>query len=62
MKKLQYNSPVILSFFLLSLAALVLSYLTAGRSNALVFSVYRFSFKNIIYKGDKEHEISRMVN
>ena len=48
MKKLQYNSPVILSFFLLSLAALVLSYLTAGRSNALVFSVYRFSFKNIL--------------
>ena len=28
MKKLQYNSPVILSFFLLSLLALALGYLT----------------------------------
>lgn len=48
MKKLQYNSPVILSFFLLSLFALALGYLTQDRSTALVFSVYRFSLKDIL--------------
>ena len=48
MKKLQYNSPVILSFFLLSLAALLLGYITGGRSTALVFSVYRFHWKNLL--------------
>ena len=47
-KKLQYNSPVILSFFLLSLAALLLGYITGGRSTALVFSVYRFHWKNLL--------------
>ena len=41
MKKLQYNSPVILSFFFLSLAALVLGYLTGGATTAALFSVYR---------------------
>ena len=41
MKKLQYNSPVILSFFFLSLAALVLDYLTGGVTTAALFSVYR---------------------
>ncbi len=41
MKKLQYNSPVILSFFLISLAALLLGFATGGRSTRLVFSVYR---------------------
>ena len=48
MKKLQYNSPVILSFFLLSLLALLLGYVTGGRSTALVFSVYRFPWKNVL--------------
>ena len=48
MKKLQYNSPVILSFFLLSLAALLLGYITGGRSTSLVFSVYRFHWKNLL--------------
>jgi len=41
MKKLQYNSPVILTFFFLSLAALVLDYLTGGITTAALFSVYR---------------------
>ena len=41
MKKLQYNSPVILSFFFLSLAALVLDCLTGGVTTAALFSVYR---------------------
>lgn len=43
MKRLQYNSPVILSFFFLSLLALVLGYLTAGWTTAALFSVYRSS-------------------
>lgn len=41
MKKLQYNSPVVTSFFLLSLAVLLLGFATGGRSMLLLFSVYR---------------------
>lgn len=41
MKKLQYNSPVILSFFFLSLAALILGYATHGWVTQEFFSVYR---------------------
>lgn len=40
-KKLQYNSPVILSFFFISLAALAAGYLTDGLVTQAVFSVYR---------------------
>ncbi len=71
MKKLQYNSPVILSFFLLSLAALALSYLTGSRSNALAFSVYRFSpgdllgyvrlFGHVLGHADWQHFIGNML-
>lgn len=43
MKKMQYNSPVILSFFFLSLAALILGYLTHGWVTRTFFSVYRAS-------------------
>lgn len=43
MKKLQYNSPVILSFFFLSLVSLILGYLTGGWSTSALFSVYRSS-------------------
>ena len=38
--RLQYNSPVVLSFALLSLAALVLNMVTGGKANLLAFSVY----------------------
>ena len=41
MKRIQYNSPVILTFFFLSLAALVLDRLTGGWTNLYLFSVYR---------------------
>lgn len=41
MKRLQYNSPVILSMFLLSLLALVLGYLTKDWTTWRLFSVYR---------------------
>lgn len=43
MKRLQYNSPVILSFFFLSLLSLLLGYMTAGWTTAQLFSVYRAS-------------------
>lgn len=43
-----YNSPVILTFALLSLGVLLLDFLTAGKSTAMLFSVYRFSFTDIL--------------
>lgn len=41
LKRIRYNAPVVLTFALLSLAAVLLGYLTGGKSNALLFSVYR---------------------
>lgn len=38
---ISYNSPVILTFTLISLAALILNTLTGGWSNMKLFSVYR---------------------
>ena len=43
MKKLQYNSPVILTFFLLSLGVLLLDWLTSGWTTLHAFCVYRSS-------------------
>ena len=42
--KLQYNSPVVLSFALISLLVLWFDAFTAGRSTYALFSVYRSSF------------------
>ena len=41
--KVHYNSPVILTFTAVSLAALILNLITGGRSNRVLFSVYRAS-------------------
>lgn len=41
MKKLHYNSPVILTFFFLSLAALILGAVSQGWTTRNLFSVYR---------------------
>lgn len=41
LKKLQYNSPVVLTFVFVSLASLILNNLTGGVTNRLLFSVYR---------------------
>ncbi len=43
MKKLRlsYNAPVVLSFALASLLSLILNWVTGGKSNSLLFSVYR---------------------
>ncbi len=45
-QKISYNSPVILTFFLISLGALVLNTLTMGNTNEMFFSVYKSSFAN----------------
>lgn len=47
-KKIQYNSPVVLSFAFISLAELVLSELTGGVSTRLLFSVYRAPLSDLL--------------
>jgi membrane associated rhomboid family serine protease len=47
MKRLQYNSPVILTYALVSFAVLMISRLTGGASDTLLFSVYRSPFTDI---------------
>ncbi len=42
--KIQYDSPVILTFALLSLIALIIDQWIDGAANTLLFSVYRSSF------------------
>lgn len=68
---LQYNSPVILSFALCSLVVLGLSSLTDGRSNALLFCVYRSSlreplaylrfFLHVLGHGSYSHYLNNML-
>lgn len=41
MKRIQYNSPIILTYFFLSLLVLLLSFLTRGATNDLLFVVYK---------------------
>ena len=50
MKRIQYNSPVVLTFFLASLAVLLLGLFTGGHTTLSLFSVYRspFSFASIL--------------
>lgn len=43
---LQYNSVLILTFFFISLASLILKYITLGASNRILFSSYRSSLAN----------------
>lgn len=49
MRKIRYNSPVVLSFALLSMAVLLLNRLTSGWTNAHVFSVYRGSLTDPLF-------------
>ncbi len=44
LNKISYNSPVILTFVLISLGALILNFLTGGYTNTMFFCVYRSSF------------------
>ena len=48
MVRLQYNSPVVLTFALVSLAALLLGAFTGGRTTRLFFSVYRSSLTELL--------------
>ena len=41
LQRFQYNAPITLTFAIISLLALGLAHLTDGRSNILLFSVYR---------------------
>ena len=49
MQKLQYNSPVILTFFLLSLGALVLDWITGGWTTLHAFCVYRSALADPLF-------------
>ena len=44
--KISFNSPVILGFTLICLAALILNTITGGLANRMIFSVYRSSMLN----------------
>ena len=44
--KISFNSPVVLWFSIISLAALIIGAITQGASTRLLFSVYRSSFEN----------------
>jgi membrane associated rhomboid family serine protease len=48
-KKLQYNSPLILSFALVSFGVLMLCMATGQQSTRLLFSVYRTSFADPLF-------------
>ncbi len=69
--KLQYNAPVILTFTALSLLALILGLVTGGRSNHILFSVYRASllspltwlrlFTHVLGHSGYQHFIANML-
>jgi membrane associated rhomboid family serine protease len=44
--RIQYNSPVVLSFAILSFGVLLLDRFTGGRSTHMLFSVYRSSWRD----------------
>lgn len=48
-KRIKYNSPVILTFTFLSLIVLALGYLTKMQSTYLLFSVYRSSLADLFF-------------
>lgn len=67
----RYNSPVVLTYALLCVAALFVNFLTRGASNAALFMVYRCSLTNplawfrffghIIGHADLAHLVSNMM-
>ena len=69
--KFHYNSPVVLSFALLALAALVLDFFTDGFTTSQFFSVYRCSlrdplayprfFCHVLGHADYSHFIGNMM-
>ena len=71
MRKLQYNSPVILTYVLLCCGVLVLDGLTGGKSTSLCFCVYRSSlsdpltyvrlFGHVLGHADLNHFLGNML-
>lgn len=71
MKKLQYNSPVVLTFFFLSLAELILSAMTGGWLKTAVYAVYRAPlsdpltwvrfFGHVLGHADIDHFLGNML-
>ncbi len=71
LRRIQYNSPVILTFVLLSLGVLILDGVTGGTSTYLCFSVYRSSltdpftylrfFGHVLGHASYSHYISNMT-
>ena len=49
MKKIVFNSPVVLTFAIISALTLLLNYLTGGWTNRFLFSVYRGSFADPLF-------------
>ncbi len=45
-RRLQYNSPVILTYTMLSLTVLIIGNLTGGLTTKLLFSIYKTSFSD----------------
>ena len=71
LKKFQYNSPIILTFALISLVSLLLGYITHNRSTQLIFCVYPSSllnpltyiraFTHVLGHADLSHYASNMM-
>ncbi|MCH5280429.1 MAG: rhomboid family intramembrane serine protease [Lachnospiraceae bacterium] len=71
LKKIDYNSPIILSFALVSFVALLLGYITGGKSTQVLFCVYRSSaanpltyirlFGHVLGHADLSHYINNMM-
>ena len=70
-RKLTYNSPVVLTFVILSFGAMAANYLTAGVSNKLLFMTYHSSlaspmtyvrfFTHVLGHSGWSHYISNMM-
>lgn len=72
LKRIRYNSPVVLTFVIASFLVLVLNFLTQGLSNSLFFSVYSTGayfdplmivrlFGYVLGHANLEHYISNMT-
>ena len=71
MRKIHYNSPVILTYFLISLLSLILGYITNDSLTRLIFSVYRSSLTDplayirlvghVLGHGDWNHFLGNML-
>ncbi|MCL2398849.1 MAG: rhomboid family intramembrane serine protease [Defluviitaleaceae bacterium] len=70
-KRVQYNSPIVLSYALLSLLVLGLNHMTLGASNSLLFSIHRSAltdpllyfrlFGHVLGHANLAHYFSNMV-